>query len=127
MNDEIEISSYKKWFRKFSAGLAGLLEDIKDLKSDHSGKWKKLLQLFSYFENLPALFDRANIRHKHALLKSWFKQTLMFNDGIFRTAWLNPAFVSNYLALKEKGLLLIEQPSENLGVTPRCSQSGTFI
>jgi hypothetical protein len=127
MNDEIEGSTYKKWFRKYSADCAILQEDVKDLKSDQSSKWLRLIDLFPYLEDLLSLFDRADIRQMHSLFKSWFKHTLRFNGEVFETAWLNPAFEANYLILKEKGLLLIEQSRQKFGETPVCTQVGVFL
>jgi septal ring factor EnvC (AmiA/AmiB activator) len=52
LKDEIEVSTYKKWFRKYSSDRATLQEDIKDLRSDHASKWVRLRELFPYLNDL---------------------------------------------------------------------------
>lgn len=106
LKDEIEGTTYKKWFRKYSAERSALQEDMKNLRSDHSDKFQKLIRLFPYLENLLSLFDKANLQQMHSMLRLCFKHTLIFNRVSFETAWLNPAFSHNYIVLKEKGLLL---------------------
>ena len=42
----------------------------------------------------------------------------------FRTPFLHPASTHNELILKEEGLLLVEQPSQNFGGSTGCSAIG---
>lgn len=124
MNDEIETSTYKKWYPKFMADQSALQEEIKNLKTDQSDKWTQLIRLFPYLQDLSVIFDKADVVQKQALLKVWFKQSLIFDNGVFRTAWINPAFAHNCVVLKEKGLLEVEEKGEMTGETPMCTRDG---
>src|SRR3546814_707527 len=53
-------------------------------------------------------------------LRGVFKDGLIFKDGVFRTASNNPAFAHNVLKMKEKWLLVMEQPGENLSDFETC-------
>ncbi|HEX5552721.1 MAG TPA: hypothetical protein VFX43_05680 [Chitinophagaceae bacterium] len=50
------------------------------------------------------------INQQHALLNEVFKQGLTFREDTFRTPAINPAFSHDLLRMKEKRLLLVEQP-----------------
>ena len=60
--------------------------------------------------SLDAIYERASIKHKHTLIKAVFKHAISFSEGAFRTPSIGELFTHNYLNIKEKGLLLLEQP-----------------
>ena len=70
------------------------------------------------------LFDNANINQQHSILNEVFKQGLTFRDGAFRTPSVNPTFSHNILKMKEKGLLLVEQPLDLSDGLPLCGERG---
>jgi hypothetical protein len=53
-----------------------------------------------------------------------FKEGLTFRDGMFRTPYINPAFEHNVLSLKQKGLLVVEQPSKDFNSISSCGELG---
>ena len=64
---------------------------------------------------------------QHRFINMVFKQSLSYADGIFRTPSLLEIFEDKALILKEKGLLKIEQPVINLGITPVRSETGSWF
>ena len=61
------------------------------------------------------------------LLKRVFEVGFMFDGTIVRTPSLNPALVDNYFTMKEKGLLLVEQPDDFLRKSLSCTASGNWF
>src|SRR5690606_5114468 len=66
-----------------------------------------------------AIFEKMSVSNQHVIMKEVSKQGLTFKDGAFRTPSINPAFEHNFLVLKEKGLLSLEQPGDVLDDTRR--------
>ncbi|HTE00847.1 MAG TPA: recombinase family protein [Mucilaginibacter sp.] len=122
MNDEIEVSTYKNWFQKFSSERALLLKDIQGLKSNQKDKWQRFERLMPALTNIGAIYDKAkNVAAKHSMIRGVFKHNLTYSGGAFRTPFINEAFAHNYLSVKEKGLLLVEQPLVFSGTNPLSS------
>jgi hypothetical protein len=68
--------------------------------------------------------EKAEILDQHCLIREVFKHPLTYKDGQCRTPTINPGFAHNYLKIKEKKLLDIEQPPSDLSANPMCTQSG---
>ncbi|HVW97074.1 MAG TPA: recombinase family protein [Mucilaginibacter sp.] len=120
-NKDIETETYKRWFTKYSAERGHLLDEMNKSNKDSKGRWDRLQRILPSLTSLNALYDRASIKDKHCLIKGVFKHAVTFSEGAFRTPCISELFEHNYLIIKEKGLLLVEQPSVFLGVNPFCS------
>ncbi len=121
MNEEIEASTFKNWFQKYSSERALLLKEISGLKQDESDKWARFEKLFPALTNLLEIYEKANISAKNKLVKAVFKHNLSYSEGAFRTPPINDAFALNYLNANKKGLLFVEQPLVFSGQNPFCS------
>lgn len=80
-------------------------------------------------------FDKSNVSKvlsrklepSTAFLQAVFGHSLWYEDGIYRTPWLHPLFAGKTLELKEKGLLIIQQPSEFNEITPIGRGNGSWV
>ncbi len=111
INGVIENSTYKKWFSKLSGERSLLQSDITKLKGDINQRWSKLEKALPYLCDMKNLYHKLGINAKQKLLKMWFKPTLIFDGEVLRTNLLHPSLMHNYLSIKEKRLLFVEQPS----------------
>lgn len=125
MNDEIEGQTYKKWYKKFNIQKAKLESEIQELSKEESMGLDKAQRLLPHLTDLPGIFKKANIFQKHSIVREVFKAGLIYVDGGLRTPYLNPVFSHNALILKEKGLLLVEQPSQISVLGTGCSEIGS--
>lgn len=125
MNDEIEGQTYKKWYKKFNIQKAKLESEIQELSKEETMGLDKVQRLLPHLTDLPGIFKKANIFQKHSIVREVFKAGFIYVDGVLRTPYLNPVFAHNALILKEKGLLLIEQPSQILVLGTGCSEKGS--
>jgi hypothetical protein len=61
--------------------------------------------------NIGAIYDNAkNVTTKQSTIREVFKHNFTYSDCAFRTPYINDALAANYLSVKEKGLLFVEQP-----------------
>ncbi|WP_257668823.1 hypothetical protein [Parapedobacter tibetensis] len=81
MNDEIEASTYKKWFGKYSEEKAHFERELKRLKHNNQDRWTRLKKLLPKLTDLPKLYEKLNIRQKHFLLNRVFNQPLIHTAG----------------------------------------------
>ena len=56
------------------------------------------------------------------MIRAVFKHNLTYSDGAFRTPCIKDAFAANYLSVKEKWLLFLEQSLIFSGTNPLSSQ-----
>lgn len=131
MNDEIGGDTYKRWYRKYAEDKAAIETALNRLGQREKEKWQKAKKALPQLASLHQIYQRANLKQKHQLLKGVFKGGLAFYDGKLRTPSVNPVFSHNLLKIKEKGLLDIEQPSSILGENPVSTQgrgrTGTIL
>jgi len=118
MNDEIEPSTYKNWFQKYSSEKALTIKDITRLKNSGPDKWQQLERFMPALTNVFDIYEKAKISAKINLVKGVFKHNLVYSEGAFRTPSISEAFAYNSLKAKEKGLLFVEQPLVFSGQNP---------
>jgi len=61
------------------------------------------------------------------LLKRVFEVGIKYDGAVVRTLSINPALVDNYFNMKEKGLLVVEQPDDFLLKSWSCTGDGRII
>lgn len=77
--------------------------------------------------NLRGLYNGVTLEGKQLLLKTGFEHGLVYDGKLFRIATINPALVANYMKMKEKGLLVVEQPDDFLLKSWSCTVSGNWF
>jgi len=97
------------------------MDEMNKLNINNKSKWEKLYKLLPSLTSLSDIYERASIKHKHILIKGVFKHAITFSEEAFRTPSINELFAHNYLNIKEKGLLFVEQPVVFSGENPFCS------
>lgn len=114
MNDEIDGDTYKKWFQKYRTERAMLADEIVQAKNnDSTAQWEKLRSHLDKLNSLKEVYWLAVQQNKQKqFIQGVFKHNLTYSEGIFRTPSIAVPFIDNSLKAKEKGLLLLEQPSD---------------
>ena len=120
-NKDIEVETYKRWYSKYSSEKGHILDEMNKASQNNKGKWDRLYRLLPSLTTLDAIYERATIKDKHALVKAVFKHAITFSEGAFRTPFISELFAHNCLNIKEKWLLFVEQPLVFSEVNPFCS------
>jgi site-specific DNA recombinase len=124
INDEIEMVTYKKWFIKLSAEKGVLETAINNLGKAQTNLLEKLQQAIPVLTNLRNLYLKISLAGKQAFLKKVFEGGLVYDGHTLRTPRLHAALAHNYNNIKQKGLLLLEQPSVNFPLSEGCTAYG---
>jgi site-specific DNA recombinase len=114
IKDQIEASTYKVWFAKLSRQRGALETEIMNLKKADKHVFGELEAAIPVLTNLKHLYIACSLEGQQILLKRVFEVGFMYDGCIVRTPSLNPALIDNYFRMKEKGLLIIEQPDDFL-------------
>jgi site-specific DNA recombinase len=118
---------YKKVIGDLKADEMRLHEQLAELSSTTSNYYEILHELLPKLSNTRQMFQDMDLQRKAAFLNLIFGHSLFYKEGIFRTPYLHFLFKHNELTLKEKGLLLIQQPSVRASSTLVRSRSGSLV
>lgn len=127
INNEIDGDAYKKWRIRYQQEIAITTKYI----SDASQPVEKIQAFFR--DAIPKLgslawhYDLADLHTKQAILRSVFNSQLYYHDGVYRTPYILPAFALKAATLKEQGLLIVEQPLQNVSENGECAPLGCSV
>ena len=100
----------------------GALEtEIMRLKKTDKNSFERLEQAIPILTNLKHLYITCSLEGQQMLLKKVFEVGIVYDDKVVRTPSINPALVDNYFNMKEKGLLVVEQPEDFLVKNYSCT------
>lgn len=97
MNNEIEGSTYKTWFQKFKEEKAVLEYQLNGMKKTIDDSDDIVERVLPNLGNLYEIYEKGNITQKHTLIRGVFKDSLLWGEGSFRTAFIDPTFYDNVL------------------------------
>lgn len=115
---------YKKWMFRYQKELEKLNNDIKLMSGDFRAIWSKYKDRLLDMANLTSLYNRADVHQKHSFISMVFDNKLYHDGNTYRTPYLLSLFTPKALLLKEKRLLVYEQPFNDLDLSPACTTYG---
>ena len=97
MTNEIEGSTYQTWFQKFKEEKAVLEYQLNGMKKTIDDSDDIVERVLPNLGNLYEIYEKGNITQKHTLIRGVFKDSLLWGEGSFRTAFIDPTFYDNVL------------------------------
>ena len=122
--DLIDADTYKRWKGELERERSALVELLADARLPAERFRKVFEKELPKLSGLHHLYKGSSTAEKQAFVRIVFDSSLTYSDGTYRTQYLMPLFVPQALILKEKGLLLIEQPLSISGQDPTSSETG---
>ena len=126
INDEIKPITYKKWFAKLSAEKGSIEIEMNRLSKITSQLFDKLEQNLPILTNLKNLYCSIKLQGKQALLNKVLEGGLIYDGVVLRTPRLHLRLIHNYMKVREKRLLLVEQPEDMLLKMIICTAYGSL-
>jgi len=118
-------ATYKKWYSKYAAAESSIRHQLAELEKNSEDKWNLFYTELPKLTDMQYLYQAADLSQKRTFVRQVFNSQLSYVDGIYRTPFLLPLLSHNTLILKQKGLLIVEQPPQlvavNEGSTPNRS------
>jgi len=116
---ESTLNDLKKQVAELEVKLVKAKTDTDSLQNVMKMLLPKLTKLSSVFNNFP-------LHRQHQFIDMLFPKGIWY-DGVYRTPFINELYQHKALILKEKGLLLIEQPLVDFGKIPLSTLRGNGI
>lgn len=127
INGDLDTEAYKKWSNRLHQEISICKNYITEISTPADE------QLLFYRKTLPKLgqlsyhYQNADLHTKQAILRAVFNSELYYQEGIYRTPYILPAFALKAATLKEKRLLIIEQPLKNSSKIEGCAPTHTPV
>ena len=124
ISDTINQETYDKWKIRYESERYTLLGQLDDLRMPLADAWAKYSENLHKLTNLQYLYSIADMHSKKSFIELVFDSKLTYSNSSYRTTFLLPTFGLKAAPLKEKGLLLVEQPSVFLSKTALSAPDG---
>lgn len=124
ISNNLDKATFEKWHRRSMNEKAILEADILQLRQPLAEVEKMYRANFAALGDLHLIYQSASVKQKHSFVQLVFERGLYYHDKVFRTPTLMPVFHSKALMLKEKGLLIYEQPNAQTRNNLECSPRG---
>ena len=105
LSSKIDDKTFLFWNDKLSSELEILSSQIKSSQAKESNYWTAYFARFANLKNISDVFRSASLHNKQNFIEIGFGKELTYNGEVYRTAFLNPLFLSKALLLQGKGLL----------------------
>lgn len=122
----LDAHTYKKWHTRLFSEQAILEANVKELRAP-TDSWRGNSNKIDLLADISALYHSGNLANKQAFVRGVFNNQLSYGDGIYRTPYLLPLFQHKALILKEKKLLIYEQPAEKMNILGESTPAGVTI
>lgn len=107
---DLASSTYKKWYSKYANAASAARHQLGQLEKDSNDQWNLFYSQLVKLGDVHYLYHQADLLHKRTFIRQVFNSQLSYVEGIYRTPYLLPLLSHNTLILKQKRLLVVEQP-----------------
>ena len=104
-----------------------LESEVMSLKQRTQTIFDRFEEALPLLTNIRNLYISCTLEGQQLLLKKVFEVGIMWDGERLRTPSINPGLVDNYFRIKEKGLLVVEQPDDFLIKSWSCTVSGNWF
>jgi site-specific DNA recombinase len=93
-------------------------EQLAKLSTDIQVHMQAIDDVLPRLKNVKEDFYSKPVYRQHLFLNTLFRESIMYCEGVYRTTYIDRLFADKTLILKEKGLLILEQPAKNMDQSP---------
>lgn len=112
----ISAETFNQVMAEFSDNEHGLQKEIANHGTSHGAYFDRLNRLLPLLCNLKDAFEKMTPEKQQQFINMGFDQSLSHDGTSYRTQALHPMLSGKELELKEKGLLIVEQPVRKLEI-----------
>jgi site-specific DNA recombinase len=105
LSSKIDDNTFLHWNTKLSSEIEILTSQLRASQAKENDYWNAYFARFANLKNISDVFRSASLQSKQNFIERGFGKELTYNGEVFRTAYLNPLFISKAVLLKGKGLL----------------------
>ncbi len=110
---DIDKVTYTKWKSNYHTERAMLQQSLDALRQPVEQIWSNYQECLGMLGSLRWVYHAAGVEDKQGIIREVFNNQLYYQDAVYRTTYLLDIFQPKVLILKEKRLLIYEQPLKN--------------
>lgn len=118
MESDISQASYQKSVAALRQKESGLLNELMNVEQPASHLLNKMNDLLPLLQDVKAIFLKMPVERQQHFVRAVFDNSLAYYNDCYRTPFIHPLFASKLNELKEKRLLIVEQPFVKMGENP---------
>ena len=127
LNPDMSKATYQKVINSLNEDKSRILAEKALLDTDVEVYYNRLNDLLPKLSQLTTYFNAMSLIQQQQLINVVFDNSLFYENNSYRTPSVIDVFAHKSLELKEKGLLVIEQPLSISGETPMCRAQGSLV
>jgi site-specific DNA recombinase len=125
--NKVDDATYSKWKANYHTEISSFKDQLNDLQEPVDQVWKRYNESLGKLCDLHWVYNSSTVEDKQAFVRLVFNNSLYYQENIYRTTFLMDLFKPKALILKEKRLLIYEQPPlENVDFD-MCAPKGNII
>jgi len=117
-----QLRQINEWFTRFSLEKSAIESALDNMSKPADSVIKKYEATLPLLTDIYYIYHKTDTPHKHFILNGVFERGLQYDGLIFRTPSILEVFASKAATLKEKRLLIGEQPLEKIPKNMECSR-----
>jgi site-specific DNA recombinase len=125
INNHLDPEAYRKWKNRYQSEIAVCRQYISEFTQPINTLITEFEQRLPLLSNLLYRYQQGDLHTKQAFIRLVFKSSLYYQDNLYRTPYILPTFQHKSLILKQKGLLIIEQPIIKSAKSQACAPDRT--
>lgn len=107
----INTETYQRWHHQLSKQRIEVAARIEKFSRDEHAAWLLISEDLNKLSDLQYLYNSIGTTDKQELLRQVFDDCLYYKNNSYRTPWIMETFSHNLLELREKSLLIIDEPN----------------
>lgn len=111
IHGDIEKEVYFKWKKIYHAEKSAFNDQLSLLRQPLDEIWRRYESSLDKLGHIQWIYNCATIEEKHGFIREVFNNQLSYQNNTYRTTFLLSLFQPKAPLLKEKGLLIYDQPS----------------
>jgi site-specific DNA recombinase len=108
--NKVDDATYAKWKTVYHTDRSALRDQLTDMQEPVDQVWQRYNDSLGKLSDLQWAYNGATVEDKQSFVRLVFDNSLYYQDNIYRTTFLMDLFKPKALILKEKRLLIYEQP-----------------
>jgi len=118
IEDKIDFETFQKWRKILKEKIANITSEIEHLSMTIGSKEKELLRHLPILSDFKTLYEKYDLIAKRELLTLVFDRKLHYENGCYRTPYINAGLSHNILKMKEKGVLFKTEKRDCISTIP---------
>jgi len=127
IKNEIDQETYQRWHLKYKSNIDNLQIAIARLNTNHREAYEILNKQLDVFTDIKSVYHKFDTQEKREFIDLVFDSNLYYENGIYRTPTMMNLLSTNYLKMRDLGVMIVDKKRDDLKIIPSSALEGTTI